>query len=240
MKAKLLEKLKTTYSHLGFSDDALNDIAEKRIEMGGVSDENLDEVAESFGVMLKPLQREIDRRVSSVKKDSLSEREQLAKSLNYSSWAEMLNGIKERKDGETEVETGTPPASTGDDKLLNEIAEMRKYIDELRQDNEKRLNMEKNKQFTKTVKEKLTGEKGCNDDVFLKLVLHELDAQKSIDENVESLRKRYDEEASAARTSGYYVPELASRSIVNKVDDKVLDANEKEFAKSIKENIKIG
>ena len=236
MKEKLIEKLKTKYSNLGFSDDALNEIAEKRIASGGVTDENLDEVVNSFEPILNPLQKEIDRRVTSAKKGS-ADKESFAKSLGYESYAEMEKLVKKTPEKVPPPVTLTP---SNDGELRKLYDDLRNTVETMQKEYKTKQDEAKREQFAKDVRGKLIADKGCDDNVYLKLVMHELDINKSLDENVEGLRKRYDEETTDAKAKGYYSPELSSKSILRKVDDKELDAAEKAFAKDVKENNKIG
>jgi hypothetical protein len=64
MKAKIFQKLKQDYSHLGLGDNVLQAHAEALASMGLVTDENIDTVVLSQKTFLENLQKENDKRVT--------------------------------------------------------------------------------------------------------------------------------------------------------------------------------
>ena len=67
MKEKLFTALKTEYTNLGFSDNAISGVAESLAATGLVTDENLDSIIKGQKPLLTSLQSEIDSRVTSAR-----------------------------------------------------------------------------------------------------------------------------------------------------------------------------
>lgn len=235
MKTKIYEKLKTEYSPLGFSDTAFNELADKLAASGMVKDDNIDDVVKSAGLYLAPLQSEIDRRVGSVSSKSQKELNSIAKSLGWESWDEMSKSAKKETQPKTTPELKSPELPDEIKQRLDEIE--RKYKEISAREAEKQAK-EAAAKFSADVKSGLLKkEVGCADDLVLRLVLHNVDNTKTVEENVAMLKEMYDKESSAATEAGYYIPQ--SKPItVQPIDKEKRDAEEKEFAESMKNSIK--
>lgn len=236
MKDKIFELLKTKYSPLGFSDNAFNELSDKLAASGKVTDENLTDVVESAGLYLAPLQSELDRRVGSVTSKSQKELNATAKSLGWDSWEDMAKGAK--KTTQNNDQSPAPLSVSIPKELQDKIAELDKKYAELSEREATQKAKEASAKFSADVKANLLKKEiGCADDVFLKLVLHEIDNSRSIDDNVTLLKKRYDEEASSATQAGYYVPQSQTITVAA-IDPSKRDAEEREFAKKMQNSNK--
>lgn len=143
MKAKLFQKLKQEYSHLGLGDDVLQAHAESLAAIGLVTDENINNVVNAQKTFLEGLQKNYDTRVTSAtakaKEAAKKEFEDAVKAASEEK-ARKEKEEQERREKEKEIPDWYKAEKAANEKILKELSESNKSIknayDALKEEND--------------------------------------------------------------------------------------------------------
>lgn len=131
MKAKIFQKLKQDYSHLGLGEAILQAHAESLNAMGFVTDENLDVIVSSQKTFLENLQKENDKRVSDAtakaKTNAKKEYEEELAKQKAEKEAKELEDAK-RKEQEKELPEWYLKEKASTEKLVADLVKERKTL----------------------------------------------------------------------------------------------------------------
>lgn len=178
MKEKIFERVKEALGKTGLSDRTLqkkSEILAKTVTTEDLlTDELIDDVVEELKTMEGQLNNEVATKV----------KEQIKK----------LEGKKpQEKDTPPENKEKVDGSPAEDETLKTLLEEVRA----LKEEREKEKNIESRKNLEKSIIASLK-ENGADNETLLKAALYEskIDFDKSVEDNVKSIRKAYDEEAS--------------------------------------------
>ena len=191
-----------------------------------LSERTLDGIATSFAAFFSDENAVTDEALGKV----LSH----AKSLEGQYSHDLSAGLEEAKKNLTPPAQQTPPAKTLEipKEFQDRLDDYQKRIEQMEKERQEALEKLNHKALSEDVKKELLG-KGCEDNVFLKLALTQLDYTKDVAGNTEALKAVYDKEYSDSVKDGTFIPKT-----INLSGGSVTDEQRDQFAKNALESLR--
>ena len=191
-----------------------------------LSERTLDGIATSFAAFFSDENAVTDEALGKV----LSH----AKSLEGQYSHDLSAGLEEAKKSLNPPQHPTPPAKTFEipKELQDKLDDYQKRIELMEKERREALEKMNHKALSEDVKKELLG-KGCQDNVFLKLALTQLDYSKDVAGNAEALKAIYDKEYSDSVQDGTFIPKT-----INVSGGAVTDEQRDKFAKDTLESLR--
>lgn len=197
-----------------------------------LSERTLDGIATSFAAFFSDENAVTDEALGKV----LSH----AKSLEGQYSHDLSEGLERaKKDLAPATQTTQTQQKTSEipKELQDRLDDYQKRIEQMEKERKEALERQNHKALSEDVRKELLG-KGCQDNVFLKLALTQLDYTKDVAGNAEALKAIYDKEYSDSVQDGTFIPKTITVS-GGSVTDEQRDKFAKETLEALRERHKI-